>query len=49
MNYKFIVEPRAVADLKLIYNYVEKDHGKQKARIFLTKIKHQISPTRSYC
>jgi plasmid stabilization system protein ParE len=43
MRYSFIVEPRAVADLKLIYNFVEKDHGRQKARIFLTRIKHQIS------
>jgi plasmid stabilization system protein ParE len=42
MRYKIVVEPRAVADLKLIYNFVEKDHGKQKARIFLIKIKHQI-------
>jgi plasmid stabilization system protein ParE len=43
MRYKIIVEPRAVADLKLIYDFVEKDYGKQKARIFLTKIKHQIT------
>lgn len=42
MKYKILIEPSAVKDLNSIYNFIEKNDSKTKAKNFLSKLQKQI-------
>ena len=42
MKYKILIEPSVVKDLNSIYNFIEKNDSKTKAKNFLSKLQKQI-------